>query len=110
VPVWYSSQVEAKKDKQAMTMQRSESGDLPRPSAETWMRALRGAAAESQQRPVRRREKGDVNALLSASQPWSKSSPMGDEVPVARACLPSMTSIVCEVHCVSSLLLPRGTT
>lgn len=51
-----------------------------------------------------------MNALLSASQPWSKSSPMGDEVPVARACLPSMTSIVCEVHCVSSLLLPRGTT
>jgi hypothetical protein len=33
-------------------------------------------------------------AVLTASQPWSKSRPSGDDAPTRRACLPSMLSSV----------------
>lgn len=56
-------------------------------------RAVNMAALELP-RPMAAVSRREARVQFKESMPWSKSSPRGLEVPVRRACLPSMLSMV----------------
>ena len=78
--MWYSSHVFMKKAQQRTAQMAYGKRSQPGSPAATAMAMEKAAVPTS--------------AVFAASQPWSKSSPRGDDAPRRRACLPSILSSV----------------